>query len=113
MALQGLGGDKLLSKVVIFIFFAYKKYSRRFITFRLYHWWQIDYFDDVFHTFLGLDSVIYLAVNGTVTNLPVSIQNILNCVPKTNKAFTGLEQHVGRGDWWQNFHFGVEYPFKY
>ncbi len=27
----------------------------------------MDYFDDVFHTFLGLDSVIYLAVNGTVT----------------------------------------------
>ncbi len=23
----------------------------------------MDYFDDVFHTFLGLDSVIYLAVN--------------------------------------------------
>ncbi len=26
----------------------------------------MDYFDDAFHTFLGLDSVIYLAVNGTV-----------------------------------------------
>ncbi len=34
--------------------------------------WQMDYFDNVFHTFLGLDkvdSVIYSAVNGTVTNL--------------------------------------------
>ncbi len=40
----------------------------------------MDYFDDVFHTFLGLDSRIYLAVNGTVRNLPVFIQNILNCV---------------------------------
>ncbi len=28
----------------------------------------MDYFDDVFHTFLGLDSVNYLAVNGTVIN---------------------------------------------
>ncbi len=73
--------------VVIFIFFAYKKYSRRFIKFWLNHWWQMDYSDDVFHTFLGLDSVIYLAVNGTVTSL---------CVPKTNKAFTGLEQHGGK-----------------
>ncbi len=45
----------------------------------------MDYFGDVFHTFLGIDSAIYLAVNGTVTNLPVFIQNILNCVPKTNK----------------------------
>ncbi len=42
-------------------------------------------------------SAIYLAVNGTVTNLPVFIQNILNCVRKTNKAFTGLDQH---GDKW-------------
>ncbi len=55
--------------------------------------WQMDYFDNVFHTFLGLDSVIYLSVNGTVTSLPVFIQNILNWVPKTNKAFTGLERH--------------------
>ncbi len=53
--------------VVILIFFAYKKYSRRFIKFRLNHWWQMDYFDYVFYTFLCLDSVIYLAVNGTVT----------------------------------------------
>ncbi|XP_058648779.1 uncharacterized protein LOC131550601 isoform X2 [Onychostoma macrolepis] len=42
-------------------------------------------------TVTGLDSVIYLAVNGTVTNLLVFIQNILNCVPKTNKAFTSFE----------------------
>ncbi len=55
----------------------------------------MDYFDDVFNTFLGLDSVIYLAVNGTVTSLPVFILNILNCAPKSNKAFTGLERHGG------------------
>ncbi len=28
---------------------------------------------DAFHTFLDLDSVIYLAVNGTVKSLPVFI----------------------------------------
>ncbi len=56
----------------------------------------MDYSDDAFHAFLDLDSVIYLAVNGTVTNLPVFIQNILNCVPKMNKAFTGLQQHGGK-----------------
>ncbi len=54
----------------------------------------MDYSDHVFHTLMDLDSVIYLAVNGTVTSLPVFIQNILNCVLKTNKAFTGLERHV-------------------
>ncbi len=56
----------------------------------------MEYPDDAFHTFLGLNSVIYLAVNGTVTNLPVFIQKILNCVPKTNKAFTGMERHGGK-----------------
>ncbi len=30
------------------------------------------------------------AVNGTVTSLPVFIQNILNCVPKMDEAFTGF-----------------------
>ncbi len=42
----------------------------------------MDFPGDAFHTFLCLDSGIYLAVDGTVTNLPVFIQNILNCVPK-------------------------------
>ncbi len=77
-------------------FFSYKKYSHRFTTFRLNHWCQTDYSDDVFDTFLCLDSVNCLAVSGTVTNLPVYIQNILNCVLKTNKAFTGLERHGGK-----------------
>ncbi len=63
----------MLNKVISF-FFVYKKYSRSFIMLRLNHWWQIDYFDYVFHTFLGLDSVNCLAVNGTVTSLPVFIQ---------------------------------------
>ncbi len=96
MVLRWCGGDELLNKVVIFVFFAYKKYSRSFIMFQLNHWWQMDYFGDVFLTFLGLDSVNCLAVNGTVTSLLVFIQNILNCVPKTNKAFTGLERHGGK-----------------
>ncbi len=47
-------------------------------------------------TFLDLDSVIYFAVNETVTNLLILIQNILNCVPKINEAFTGLERHGGK-----------------
>ncbi len=61
--------DKLLKKVIIFSFFAYNKYSRRFIKFR----WQMEYSDDDFHTFLDLDSVIYLPDNGTVSSLPVFI----------------------------------------
>ncbi len=96
MALHRHRGDKLLNKVVFFVFFAQKRCSRRFIKFRLNHWWQIDYSDNAFHTFMGLDSAIYYAVNGTVTSLPVFIQNILICVPKTNKAFTSLERHGGK-----------------
>ncbi len=57
----------------------------------------MDFSYDVFHAFLDLDSVIYLAVNRTVTSLPVFIQNILNCVQKTNKAFMGLKRHGGMG----------------
>ncbi len=57
----------------------------------------MDYFDDAFfNTFLCLDSVIYYTVNGTVTNLPVFIQSILNSVPRTNEAFMGLERHEGK-----------------
>ncbi len=69
------GGGKSLNKVV-FLFFVYKNYSHHFITFRLNHWWQMDYFDKAFYTFLCLDNIIYLAVNGTVTSPPVFIQNI-------------------------------------
>ncbi len=43
----------------------------------------MEYPGDIFHTFLDLDSVIYLAVNGTVTNVLIFIQNILNYVLKT------------------------------
>ncbi len=101
----------MLNKVVIFVLFPYKKYSRRFITVRLNHWWQMEYPGDDFHTFLGLDSVNYLAVYGTATSLLVLTQNILNCVLKMNKAFTGLERHGGVSEELQNYHFGVEYPF--
>ncbi len=37
----------------------------------------MEYLGDAFHTFLDLDSAIYLGVNGTVTSLPIFIQNIL------------------------------------
>ncbi len=101
------GGDKLLNKVIIFVFFAHKKYSRRFIKFILNHWWQMDYFDDVFHTFLGLDSVNYLAVKRTVKP-PVLIQNILNCVYEEEWSFCGFGNDTGASEKWQHFRFGVE-----
>ncbi len=53
----------------------------------------MEYPGGAFKTFLDLDSVIYFAVNGTVTSLPVFIKNILNCVLKMNEDFTGSERH--------------------
>ncbi len=96
MALRWRYGAELLNKVIIFVLFLYKKYSRCFITLWLNHWWQVDYSDNVSLTFLCLDSESYLAVNGTVTSLLVFIQNILNWVPKMSKAFMGLERHGGK-----------------
>ncbi len=57
-------GDELLNKVVIFVFFAYKKYSRSFVKLRLNPWCHMDYFTDLLATFLDLDLVRTLAVYG-------------------------------------------------
>ncbi len=58
------GGDELLNKVVIFVFFVHKKYSRSFVKLQLNHWCHMDYFNDVLATFLSLDRVRILAVYG-------------------------------------------------
>ncbi len=52
---------KLLNKV-IFVFFAFKKYSRSFIELRLNHWCHMDYFNNVLTTFLGLECGSCIAV---------------------------------------------------
>ncbi len=50
----------------------------------------MDYSDDVFHTFHTFGS------QWDSHKPPIFIQNILNCVTKTNQAFTGLELHEGK-----------------
>ncbi len=55
---------KWLNKVIIFVFFAHKKYSRSFIKLRLNHWCHMDYFNDVLTTLLGLECVSCVAVYG-------------------------------------------------
>ncbi len=55
----------------------------------------MDYFTDLL-AFLDVDRVNYIAVYERARELSECIQNILNCVPKTNKAFTGLERHGGK-----------------
>ncbi len=77
------GGDELLNKVVIFVFFPYKKYSRSFVKLRLNPWCHMDYFTDLLATFLDVDRGNYIAVYGRVRELSECIKNILICVPKT------------------------------
>ncbi len=89
-----MADQQMVQSSIIFIFFAYKKYSGHFIKFRLNHWWQMDYPDNVFHTFLGLDSVNYLAVNGTVTSLPVFIKYLKLC-SEDEQSFYGFGKTWG------------------
>ncbi len=81
---------RIVDKKYIFIFFTYKKDSRRFITLRLNHLWQMDYPGDAFHTFLDLVGVIYLAVNGTVTSLPVFYLKYLKLCSEDKQSFYGV-----------------------
>ncbi len=84
-------GAELLFKVGIF-FFAHKMYTRSLFTLWLKHWWQMDYFDDVFHTFLGRDSVIYLGVNGTV----IPFLNYLKLCFEDELSFCGFGTTWGK-----------------
>ncbi len=52
-----------LNKVVIFVFFAHKKYSHSFITLQFNHCCHMDYFINVLTTYLGLERVSCMAVN--------------------------------------------------
>ncbi len=53
---------ELMKKVVIFVFFAHKMYSRSFIKLRLNHWCHMDYFNDVLTTFLGIERGSWAAI---------------------------------------------------
>ncbi len=57
----------------------------------------MDYFDDGFCTLLGLDRVIYLAVNGTVTHKPPRFHpKYLKFCSEDEQSFYGLERHGGK-----------------
>ncbi len=93
MALQGDAEETNCWIVVIFVFFAHKKYSLSFTKLRLNHWCHMDYFNDVLATFLCVDRGNTLAVYGRVRELSECIKNILICVLKMNEGLTGLERH--------------------
>jgi len=55
----------------------------------------MDYFNDVFTTFLDLESGHYIDVYGGIRKFSDFIKNILICVPNMNKGLMGLERHEG------------------
>jgi len=54
----------------------------------------MDYFNNVFNTFLGLESGNYIAV-WWLRKLSDYIKIILICVPKMNEGLVALERHEG------------------
>ncbi len=79
-------GEKMLNKVVIFVFFVHKKYSHSFIKSWLNHWCHMDYFNDVLTTFLDLGTFQLHCCLRRVRELSDLIKNILICVPKMNES---------------------------
>ena len=77
------------------LFLAHKKYSRHFIILRLNHCSHMNCFKYVFSSFLGIESVNYLAGNAGLTEPSDFIKNILICVLKMNEGLTGVERHEG------------------
>ncbi len=67
-------------------FFTHKKYSCS--------WCHMDYFNDVFTTFLGLEHFSCFAVYAGSESSWIH-QKYLNCVRKMNEGLTGLERHEG------------------
>ncbi len=107
---------KLLNKVVIFVFFAHKKYSRSFIKLRLYHWCHTDYFNDVLTTFLGLELGWSIAVCERSERSRISFKisyryfvfrRWMKFLRVWNDKRVSNFQKLDR-----NFHFWVNYPFK-
>ncbi len=68
-------------------------YSCSFIKLSLKHWCHIDYFNDVFTTFLGLEHVSCIPIQGQ--KALGFYKNILICVLKINEGLLGLEQNEG------------------
>ncbi len=79
------GGDELLNKVIISVFFVHTKYSRGFVRLRLNHWCHLDYFTNLIAMFLSLDCVNYIAVYGKDRELSEFIKNILICFSKDER----------------------------
>ncbi len=99
--------EELLNKVIIFVFFVHKKFSLGFIKLRLNRWCHIDYFNNVLTTFLALKVLVVLLSTEGQKALGFH-QKYLNLCSEDERRSC----HVGVSNYWPNFHFCVNYPFK-
>ncbi len=72
----------------------------------------MDYFDDAFHTFMDLDSAIYYAANGTSHKPSGFHPKYLKLCSEDWTKLLRVWNDMGVSEYWQIFHFGVEYPFN-
>ncbi len=85
---------KLLNKVFTFVFLYAQKYSRSFhnITFEPLMSHELQYFNNVFTTFLDLKCGSSLAVYAGSEISWISLKNILICVLKMNESLMGWHE---------------------
>ncbi len=81
---------KLLNKVIIFVFFAHKKYSCSFIKLRLNHWCHMNYFNDDLTNFLGLECSSYIAVYAESESSWISFKKDLNFCSEDERRSYGF-----------------------
>ncbi len=82
MALRWCGGDALLNKIIIVVFFAYKKYSRSLVILRLNVTWIIFPI-----SFLDVDRVNYIAVHGGSESSQNASKNLNLCSEDERRSY--------------------------
>ncbi len=86
--LMWFGGEELWNKVVIFIFFAHKRYSRSFVKLRLNHWCHMDCFTNVLlTTFVGLGTFSYIAVYAESESSRISTKYLNLCSEDEQRSY--------------------------
>jgi len=75
----------------------HKKYSHRFITLRMNHCSHVDFFTDVFSTFLDLECGNFIAFYGRLKKKKLGFHQkyLTVCVLKMNEGLGGLETAWG------------------
>ncbi len=104
-------GKKLLNRFIICITLHIKKYSCSFTKLWLNHWCHMDYFNDVFTTFLDLERGSCIAIYTGSENC--RFHQIISWFvsqwwkTKVLRVWNDMRESI-----YDNLNFGVNYPFK-